>query len=527
MNQKQDDIHFSPGETLTAPAPSLPERASGLPTIDASDMAQEAGRADEGMETPPRGLQGYEAKDAKDAERRRTILSGSVAQGVFQIALPSVATMLLQTTNGLLDRFFVSSLGVEAIAAATTSSTLMFALMSAGMAVSVGTTAFVARSVGENNIKDAETATQQSLILGVLISVAIGIPMWFLRHAILRGLGLHAESLPLADSYLQVAILGLPTLLLMVIMNGAFRGIGDTVRPFWVTLGANAVHAGFNYLLIFGKFGFPKLGLMGGAVALVLSQAVAVALYAFFLRRSSLRNMRYSVRVQRDWATRIARIGLPASGQQILRVGSMLAFQGLLTRTGAGDGAVAALGVGLASESIAFMPGFGYSIAASAFVGQNLGAKQVSRANAGAWAATWQAIGVMCVMGAIFFTFADPLAHIFIRHAAGETAAKSAEIDEALRLTVAYLKIAAFSEPFLGLGMVLTGALQGAGETVSPTMITIVTMVVIRLPLAYVLSQYTSLGTVGAWMAMSVSTVLMGVFTVVIFRQGKWRTTQV
>jgi putative MATE family efflux protein len=431
----------------------------------------------------------------------------------------------------MLDRFFVGRLGPEALAAITVGSSLMFALMSAAMAVSVGTTALVARFVGENNHDDAILATRQSLLLAVVLSVAVGLPMFVLRDPLLRVLGLDAEARRLAFSYLGVTVFGLPSLFVMLILNGAFRGIGDTVRPFWVTLGAIAIHASFNYLLIFGNFGFPRLGLSGGAVALALSQTGASLLYLVFIRRTILAPvLRATLRVWRmsaDWAKRIARIGLPACVQQLIRVGSMLLFQTLLTHAGAGSPAVAALGVGLVSESIAFMPGFGYSIAASAFVGQNLGARQIRRAGAGAWVATWQAVVVMSLMGVVFYVFALPFAHFFVPHARHETPEQYREVEETIRLTVGYLRSAAWAEPFLALGMVLTGALQGAGETISPTVLTVLTMIVLRLPLGWALLHLTHVGIIGAWWAMAVSTIIQGLLTVLVFRQGRWRTIRV
>jgi putative MATE family efflux protein len=486
------------------------------------------------------GLVSAPSASRKPDPRRALILNGSVSRGVLAVALPSVATMLLQTTNGMLDRSFVGRLGPEALAAITVGSSLMFALMSAAMAVSVGTTALVARFVGEGKYDDAVTVVRQSLLLAIVLSLAVGAPMFVFRVPLLAFLGLDTEARTLAARYLAVTVVGLPSLFTMLMLNGAFRGLGDTVRPFYVTLGAIGIHASLNYCLIFGNFGFPRLGLPGGAAALALSQIMATALYVVFLLRTPLRAAVFprsieaggkgGVRgwaVEGEWARRICRIGLPASAQQLIRVGSMLTFQSLLARSGAGSAAVAALGVGLVSESIAFMPGFGYAIAASAFVGQNLGARQVTRANAGAWTATYQAVIVMSLMGVVFYRAAGPFAHFFLPHITHETPRAYRQVESTIRLTVAYLRLAAWSEPFLALSMVLTGALQGAGETVGPTALTIFSMIVLRVPLAYVLLHYTQLGTPGAWLAMSASTVVQGILTVFLFRRGRWRTVRV
>ena len=286
----------------------------------------------------PRAEVTLTAKQVKEAARRSLITEGNLQRGVIAIALPSVATMLLQTTNGLLDTFFVGSLGTDAVAAITVSGSLMFALMAAAMAVSVGTTALVARFIGERADDDAITATRQSLILAVVIALTTGLPMYFVRIPLLHVLGLEGEALRQASQYLAVTIIGMPSLFLMLILNGAFRGLGDTTRPFWVSLLANLVHAGFNYLLIFGHLGFPRLGLAGGATAFTISQLVATGLYIYFLLRTPLAPaLRGGWLMKADWARRIAKIGIPASAQQLIRVGSMLAFQSLLAHSGAGQ----------------------------------------------------------------------------------------------------------------------------------------------------------------------------------------------
>ncbi|MBB6048713.1 MATE family efflux transporter [Armatimonas rosea] len=460
--------------------------------------------------------------------RQGLILEGPLAKGVFLVAMPSVAMMLVQTFNGFLDRFFVSKLGPEAIAAVTICTSWMWLILAAAMAVSTGTTALVGRFIGAGktgdsehaarSLHDAASATRQSIVLSLLISVVVGGILIAFRHPLMVLQGLDAHALPLAEPYLLVLALGQPVQFLVMILGGVFRGLGDTTRPFYVTLGSVAVHAVGNAILI------PRIGIVGGALALIASQVLALALTVYFLRRSPVAaGLGGPWRLDTTWAWRILKIGLLAALQQLIRVGSMLVFQGMLARSAAGSAAVAALGVGLLFESIAFMPGFGYSIASSAFVGQNLGAGNVKRANAGAWAATWQAIAVMSVMGVVCYVFAQPFAQIFLQH--GTDSAQNDRADETLRLAVAYLKIAALSEPFLALGMGLVGALQGAGETLSPTLLTAVAMIVVRLPLAWYLLNHFGLN--GAWWAMSLSTMLQGVLVVIVFRQGRWRTVRV
>ena len=457
--------------------------------------------------------------------RASRILEGPIARGVLAVAMPSVATMLLQTFNGFLDRFFVGDLGTAAMAAVSLTSTLLFTLLSAAMAISVGGSALIARFTGARTPGDAVAALRQSLLLSIWVGGAISAVVYLVRRPLLAAQGLTGPSLDAGEQYLAWAVAGLPFSFLVWTQAGAFRGLGDTVRPFYVTLGSNLVHAGLNYLLIPGNLGFPRLGIVGGAIALSASQVMAVVLQLWFLRATPLADgVDLRARPSREWMVRILRVGLPAGGQQILRTGSMLLFQNLLARQG-GDVAVAALGVGLVAESIAFMPGFGYSIAASAFVGQNLGAGNPKRAAKAAWSATAQSMLVMTLAGLVFYAFAEPFARLFVHTPPGMEPAARALAERQVELVVLYLRIAAASEPFLALGIVLAGALQGAGETVSPTILVAVCSLAIRLPLGWILLA--THGVPGAWWSMSISTIIQGVATLALFRGGRWAQAKV
>jgi putative MATE family efflux protein len=255
----------------------------------------------------------------------------------------------------------------------------------------------------------------------------------------------------------------------------------------------------------------------GAATAFASSLFVGLVLYLIALKRSPLGPaLQYEhLRLKPDWAWRIFRIGLPAAGQAVIRQLGMMSFTGMLARTVEGTASVAALQIGIRAESIAFMPGFGYSVAAATLVGQNLGAKDPKRAERSAWAATYQAILVMSVMATIFFMLAHVLAGAFTS-------------DRAVRVLGSdYLRVNAICEPFLALGMVLTGALQGAGDTVRPTYITLFTMWILRLPLGYMLMFVLHLNTHGAWIAMSITTIVGGLMTVLLFRAGTWKRIKV
>ncbi|MDQ2800981.1 MAG: MATE family efflux transporter [Armatimonadota bacterium] len=477
-----------------------------------------AGAVSNDEDIAPSALAGYGEHPSEGVIAAET--KQRLHRAVWLLAWPSVITMLLQTGNSFLDRFFVGSLGSDTLAAVGVGGMLMFLLFSVGMSIGIGTTALVARFTGANQHDDATLAANQSVWLGGIASVVCVAVMLPLRVPLVHALGINASASALSATYLGMTILGVPALFLMLILSSVFRGLGDTVTPLRVMVGVNIIHLGGDWLLIFGHWGFPRMGLLGGATALVASQIVGAGLYLFYLRRSPVAGLMTRLRrLDLGWARRILNIGIPALWQNLSRILSMLAFTAVLARSADGTPAAAALTIGLTSESIAFMPGFAFSMAASTLTGQNLGAGNPRRAEQAAWAALQQGLLVMILMGAVFYICAYPFAHLFTN---------SPNVDpHVVPLAVAYLRVSALVEPFLALGMILTGALNGAGDTKAPAWASVITMWVIRLPLAYLAAHVWGLGARGAWWAMAAGTVSGGIAAYALFKWGRWKQTKV
>jgi putative MATE family efflux protein len=450
------------------------------------------------------------------------LFSGELHHAVWRLAWPSVTTMLLQTVNSLLDVFFVGHLpnGSAALAATGAGGGVIFLLISLAMGVTVGTTALVARFTGAREPHNAIQATAQSITLSVLLGLLFGIPMYFARDWIAAAI-LNAERSPdavrLCSEFLGASLLATIPLFVGNVFLAAFRGLGDTHTPLRTQIVMVSTHIALNFVLIQGRLGFPAWGVKGAGVALAISLVVSMILNGWALARSPVANAlrRNALTPHREWFARILRIGIPASVQAVARTASMMLFTRMLANTVEGTAAVAALNLGIRVEAIAFMPGFGYGVAAAALVGQNLGAKNPDRAEQSGWAATYQAVGVMTFMAIVFYVFADPIA------------ARLAEDPAVRKLSADFLRINGLVEPFLALGMVLTNALQGAGETFRPTLITLITMIVIRLPLADVLMFRIGMQTHGAWLSMAITTVAGGLLTVWLFRSGVWKKVRV
>ncbi len=449
----------------------------------------------------------------------------AIHAAVWSLAWPSVMTMLLQTFNGLMDTLFVGHLPDARLALAATGigGQVVFLLISLAMGVSVGTTALVARFTGADNHEDRLWATAQSLMLSLSLAVVFGTLFYFGRFWII-GKMLTGSDGPqaglLCGQFLGMALLAVLPMFLQNVLMGAFRGLGDTRTPMLIQIVAIATHISFNWLLIYGHWGFPRLGVRGAGIAFALSIWVSAVLYFVALYwRSPLRMALTRRYLAFDptfaWYGRILRIGLPASIQAVLRSLAMMSFTGILARTLEGSTAVAALSIGVRAEALAYMPGFGYSVAASALVGQCLGAKDPRRAERSAWAATHQAMLVMAFVGVGFYLFSGTLAGIFTDDASVRD------------LAAAYLIINSVCEPFMAMGMVLTGALQGAGDTIRPTVITFFTMWIVRIPLAVWLMFNRDMQTRGAWWSMCISAIIGGLLTTALFQSGRWKKIKV
>lgn len=447
---------------------------------------------------------------------RERIVTGNVWTTVWWLAWPSLITMLLQTANGLVDALFVGRLGADALGAVGLASQVMMILLSISMAVGVGSTALVARFVGAKEPENAEHAARQSFLLAIAGSVVVGAPAYLAGPMLMSAMGGSGEALRLGTLYLNILLLGVTPFFLMIILTGIYRGLGDVRTPLIVMSIVTVVSLVGDYVLIFGIGPFPKLGVAGAGIATVTSRVVAMVLFLVYLPKSHVpKCLLGSWCPSWHWFKRILNIGIPAAAQGLLRTFALMTYFGILGHTAQGVYAIAALTIGLRMEALAFMPGFAFSVAASSMVGQNLGARQPDRAEKSAWAATWQGVWVMGAMGLIFILFSRPLSSAFTSD------------PKVLPLAASYLWLNGISEPFLAMAMILTGALQGAGETRLPTAATIVVLWFIRLPLTYYLAVTQNLGAWGAWVAMSGSTVLAGLAILAVFKISRWKEIEV
>lgn len=455
------------------------------------------------------------AEQSRNAIRDR-IVSDNIWKTVVWLSLPSVATQILQNAYSIIDGKFLASIGAPALAGVGVANQVFMVLTALANAVMIGATALVARFVGAGDTEEAEHAVRQSLILTAIVAAAMGLVAIATGYPIMRVIVHNADGYQQASIYLSMLLIGLIPTFLMLTLTGIYRGLGDMMTPL-IAMGVMTVLSiAGDWLLIFGIGPFPRMGVAGAGISYIVSRTVAMIIYLGWLPRTHLgKSLRGSWRPAWSWWKRVLNIGTPAFAQGILRtVGSMM-YYGILGRSSEGLNALAALTIGLRMEGIAFMPGLGFSIAATSMVGQNLGAKKPDRAERGAWAATWLGMLTMGVTGMAFVVFSRQIAGAFTSDV------------KVIPLAASYLVLNGLTEWALALNMILTGALQGAGETRFPTIVSVVTMWFIRLPLTYYLALTLHMASLGAWIGMSGSTLLSGLGMLLVFRRSSWKDRRI
>lgn len=450
-------------------------------------------------------------------------------KAVWILAWPAVALNGLQVINSLLDTFFIGHLPKAALTAHGAALNVIFLMFSLAMAVSVASTALVARAYGAKQPAEYRESNRECLSLAVIIGALLWGVCTFFAPAVANVLipAGNQEANALFKAFLHAYAFSIPATAVITTLSGSMRGIGDTKSPMFISGLQILLHMTLNFFFIYpnGRHGFMPfdvpglgLGLPGAAMALSVSAWVSAVIYMVYAGRTELGSVIKLVLPSRHWVQRIANIAVPSAIQSILRVGSFTFFTLILKNTPTANDALAALRVGIALESIMFMPAFGLSVAAGALVGQSLGAKDPDRAERLGWIAGHYAALVILALSVPIFIAAPQIAALLT---GGDKPGVALEAANYIRILIA-------TEVMFGYAMVLIGAMQGAGDAKRTMWITIATLWAIRVPLAFALTMPAlGLGSTGGWIAMSLSQVAQGLFAMVYWKRGMWKTVEV
>lgn len=441
---------------------------------------------------------------------------------IIELAWPVFAENILATLTQVVDMIMVGRLGAEAITAVGLSFQPFWLVQGFFMGLGAGTTALVARFVGAGERENARGVARQSLLLGTGLAVVFAAATIPFTRPIVALMGADPEVLELGVSYLLYLIPGLFFLMIATVMSGALRGAGDTRTPMYINVAINVLNVIFCYIFIFGKCGAPAMGVAGAGLATTVARIFGsmVLLALMFARRTTIsfdlrafRPLTSFFRLDRAVIARIVRIGLPAALERLVNSTGQLLYTRVVSSLG--TIAFAAHSLALNVESLSYMPGLGFSVAATTLVGQSLGARNPDRAEANGWECGRMSLWVMGFMGAVFFAFPAFLLRLYTPDLAVVAAG------------VVALRIVAFVELPEAVGFVLSGALRGAGDTKSVLWITVLGMWVVRLGTSLFFVFVMHWGLAGAWVGMLLDWVVRAAYLLLRFRSGTWKEVRV
>ncbi|MGN7765093.1 MATE family efflux transporter [Paenibacillus sp. 22594] len=439
-----------------------------------------------------------EAVIIKDTDNKQKI------KIILALAVPAMIENFLQTVVGFVDTLFVSNLGLNEVAAVGVSNAIVAVYIAVFMAIGVGTSSLIARSVGAGQVDQAKAIARQSTWISVIAGIIFGLATLFFAEPLLRIMGAEPSVIKQGVVYFQIVAIPSVFLALMTIFGSILRAAGNTKTPMKVGIWINLIHIVLDYVLIFGLFDWAGGGIAGAAWATSIVRIIGAIVLYLYIRKSKLSFSIWKGSAS-EYTMPLLKLSGPAAAERlIMRFGQVLYF-GLIVRLGTDVYAAHVLAGNI--EVFSYMPGYGLAIAATTLVGQHLGAERKQDAYQYGMLTAWIAVVFMGVVGVLLFFFSPLAASWFTKD------------KDVIHMVTTALRIDAFAQPFLAIGLVIAGALQGAGDTKSPMYSTTIGMWLIRVVGVYVLCIYLGMGIAGVWLSITIDLIIRAAFLLYRFRK--------
>jgi len=447
---------------------------------------------------------------------RRDYTEGPIGRAILVLAVPMVLEMVMESVFAVCDVFFVSRLGADAVATVGLTESMLTIIYALAMGLAIGATAMVARRTGERDTDGAARAAVQAIVLGALIALVLGVSGVIAAPHLLGIMGASPSVLATGTTYARIMYGGNATIVLLFLVNAIFRGAGDAAIAMRVLWLANAINIALGPCLIFGLGPFPALGVKGAAIATNIGRGTG-ALFALSRllggRSSRISIARRHIRVEPAAMWRLIRLSASGTLQTLIGTASWIGLIRILSSFG--SGVLAGYTIGIRVIIFALLPSWGLSNAGATMVGQALGARKPERAEQAVWVAGFYNMCFLGVVGLLFVLLARPIANIFTTDPAVVPNAVDA------------LRIISLGFLFYAYGMVIAAAFNGAGDTMTPTILNVVVFWVWEIPLAFVLSKTLHFGPRGVYLAITVAFSTLALLSAVLFKRGKWKTRRV
>jgi putative MATE family efflux protein len=436
---------------------------------------------------------------------------GSIERAILLLSVPMVLEMCMESLFSIVDVFWVAHLGADAIATVGLTETALTIVYALALGLSISVTAMVARRVGEKDEAGAATTAVQGIAVGVLVSILTGTLGFLFGGRWLAAMGASDVVVHSGSTYTRIILGGTVTVFQLFLINAVFRGAGDAataMRALWI---ANGVNLCLNPCLIFGLGPFPRLGLAGSAAGTTIGRGIGVVYQIWVLSSGRTRIRIGKNDLQLDWKVmvRLIRLSFGAILQFMVQMAGWIGVVRIMSMFG--SAAVAANTLAIRIIVFAILPSWGMSNAAATLVGQNLGAGKPYRAEKSVWKTGFYNMVFLGTVGLIFIAYAERIIGLFTQDPA---------VTPIAAVSLRYLSYGYVSYAY---GMVLSSAFNGAGDTLTPTILNLICFWICQIPLAYFLAFTAGLGPKGVFASVVASDSLLALLAIVWFRRGRWK----
>lgn len=448
-------------------------------------------------------------------ERLTRLTQGSIGKALLTLSAPIVLANLIHTCHQLVNTFWVGRLGSHAVAAVSTSFPIVFLILSLGGGFSVAGSILVAQYAGARSHTMVNHVAAQTLLLNTVIAFALTIVGYLAAPWLLRAMGIEQDIFEKSLQYLRVSFLSVPFVFVFTMFQSILRGIGEVKAPLRLVSLSVFINLVLDPLFIFGWGPIPAGGVTGAAFATLIAQALVaiISLRLLFSKRFGIQLRRADLPPDRTLIQRMLRLGIPSSIEQSAQALGITIMTAQVSHFG--TLAIAAYGMGFRFFTFVLIPAFGISMATTTLVGHSLGAGDPRRAEA--VARTCSRIAFLTLAGTtiLLIATASPLVAFFVPH---DPALQVMGTDAVRLMALAFAPI--------GLQMGLIGAFRGAGDTLVPLIATSINIWLLQIPLAWILSRHTSLGTNGLWLSYALANTVTTIHLALRFRYSDWRNTR-